>query len=65
MTLSEKFLEALQDLKAKFAAEALAPSEKDQTEFGYGKAVGTYQGILHAEQRFSALLEAEEEKQRG
>lgn len=65
MALSEKFLEALQDLKAKSASEALAPSTKDQTEFGYGKAVGVYQGILHAEERFSALLEAEEQKQRG
>ena len=65
MALSEKFLEALQGLKAKHAAEALAPSKQDQTEFGYGKAVGVYQGILHAEQRFSALLEAEEESKRG
>lgn len=65
MALSERFLEALQELKAAHAGEALAPSIKDQTEFGYGKAVGTYQGLLHAEQRFSELLEAEEKKQRG
>jgi hypothetical protein len=65
MALPDKFLEVLQELKARFAAEALAPSKQDQTEFGYGKAVGTYQGILHAEQRFSALIEAEEEKERG
>lgn len=65
MALSESFLEALQGLKAVHAAEALAPSERDQTEFGYGKAVGIYQGILLAEQRYSALLEAEEKKQRG
>jgi hypothetical protein len=65
MAISEKFLEALQELKAKHAAEALAPSKQDQTEFGYGKSVGVYQGILHAEQRFSELLEAEEKKQRG
>jgi len=60
MSLQEKFLGALQVLKADAAAEALAPSQKDQTEFGYGKAVGLYQGILHAERRFSALIEEEE-----
>lgn len=65
MALPDKFLEVLQELKAKCAVEALDPSKQDQTEFGYGKAVGIYQGILHAEQRFSALIEAEEEKERG
>jgi hypothetical protein len=65
MALQDKFLEVLQELKAKFAGEALAPSKQDQTEFGYGKAVGVYQGILHAEQRFSALIEAEDVKERG
>lgn len=64
MALQDKFLEVLQGLKAEAAAAALAPSTQDQTEFGYGKAVGLYHGILHAEQRFSALIEAEDDKKR-
>ena len=63
MALPDKFLEVLQELKAVHAAEALAPSLKDQTEFGYGKNVGIYQGILLAERRFSALIEQAEDKQ--
>lgn len=64
MALQDKFLEALQELKAVYAGEALAPSKQDQTEFGYGKAVGTYQGLIHAERRFSELIEAEDDKKR-
>lgn len=65
MTLPEQFLGKMQELKSQHAAEALAPSKKDQSEFGYGQACGLYQGLLIAEQAFNQLLEAVEKEQRG
>lgn len=64
MTIPEQFLVAMQELKSKFAAEALAPSKRDETEFGYGKACGVYQGLLLAEERFNDILSQVEKKER-
>lgn len=65
MSHPERFLGELQELRARIAQEALAPRGEDRTAFGYGKACGIAEGLLHAEALYEKILSEQEEAERG
>ncbi len=52
----EVYLRKLKGMQAEYADAALR-RPKDKTDFGYGEACGTYQGLLLAEQLLSESIE--------
>jgi hypothetical protein len=52
----ERFLQELQELKAKNAEASLKPGTDDQTEFGYGRACGQQLGLQLAEELLNKIL---------
>jgi len=52
----ETYLNKLKRMQAEFADAALR-RPKDKSDFGYGVACGTYQGLLTAEQLLTQSIE--------
>jgi len=52
----EVYLRKLKGMQTEYADAALR-RPKDKTDFGYGEACGTYQGLLLAEQLLSESIE--------
>ena len=52
----EVYLRKLKGMQMEYADAALR-RPKDKTDFGYGEACGTYQGLLLAEQLLSESIE--------
>lgn len=67
MGVLDRYLGALEELERRIAVECLGHvPENEKTEFGFGKAVGTLQGIRLAKDEFERLLnEAEKDPDRG
>lgn len=64
MPTPERFLAVLKEQRIKHSLEALNPGKGDQTEFGYGKAVGISQGLEMAERLWEEQT-TEEEREIG
>ena len=60
MPTPERFYTALKELKQTHSEEALNPSIKDQTAFGYGKACGIAMGLELAERLYDDQAAQEE-----
>jgi hypothetical protein len=52
----EVYLRKLKGMQTEYADAALR-RPKDKTDFGYGEACGTYQGLLLAEQLLTQAIE--------